>query len=115
MPKAAGSIGSSQGCLLLTSGVGTRCLLVDLNNWSTYPTLSIGVIVASLRAAGIGVEVLCPLSHDVPAFFREKPETAAFQLMRRIHFATRPSMVWARDSARRLRTWWMNRPHPRVI
>jgi anaerobic magnesium-protoporphyrin IX monomethyl ester cyclase len=35
----------------------TKALLVDLNNFGRYPTLAIGYLVASLRAADYDVEV----------------------------------------------------------
>jgi hypothetical protein len=38
----------------------TKALLVDLNNFGRYPTLAIGYLVASLRAADYDVEVLSP-------------------------------------------------------
>lgn len=53
-----------------------RALLVDLNNFSRYPTLSIGYLTAILRNAGHDVEVLSPLFfgvHGFPRQVREKP------------------------------------------
>lgn len=53
-----------------------RTLLVDLNNFSRYPTLSIGYLAAILRNAGHDVEVLSPLFfgvHGLPRQVRERP------------------------------------------
>jgi len=53
-----------------------KILVVDLNNFSRYPTLPVGLIVAVLRHAGIGVQVLSPLARGVqgyPRLTRAKP------------------------------------------
>lgn len=92
-----------------------RALFVDLNNFSTFPTLAVGILVASLRNTGFEVEVICPLAHDVPAAEREKRETFKDDFMRRVHLSTHPLMRQPRDLARRMRLWWRNRPHPRVL
>lgn len=92
-----------------------RVLIVDLNNFATFPTLAIGLLVASLRAAGMHVDVLCPLSHDVPAVARERRETSVDHWLRRLHLTTNPMALGVRDAARRARSWWQNRPHPRVV
>lgn len=92
-----------------------RAVLVDLNNFSTFPTLAIGSLVASLRNAGFDAEVLCPLAYDVPAAEREHRETLADHWQRRIHLSTAPAFRWGRDAARAARTWWRERPHPRVL
>ena len=96
-------------------GKRRRVLIVDLNNFATFPTLAIGLLVASLRGAGFEVEVLCPLSHDVPARTREKQETHVDHWLRRVHLTTNPWLLRARDFARKSRTWWLHRPHPRVV
>ena len=92
-----------------------RVLIVDLANFATFPTLAIGMLVASLRGAGHQVEVLCPLSHDVPAVTRERRETNLDHWQRRLHLTANPLLLSLRDAARRVRAWWQNRPHPRVI
>ncbi len=61
------------------------------------------------------VEVLCPLSHDVPAKLREKQEGWRDQVQRRVYFSTNPAMEWSRRSMRKLRSWWVTRPHARVL
>lgn len=51
-------------------------LLVDLNNFSRYPTLSVGYLAAILRNSGHRVEVLSPLFfgvHGLPRQVRERP------------------------------------------
>lgn len=53
-----------------------KALIVDLNNFSRYPTLSVGYLTAVLRAQGAEVDVLSPLSfgvHGFPRRVREKP------------------------------------------
>jgi radical SAM superfamily enzyme YgiQ (UPF0313 family) len=92
-----------------------RVLIVDLNNFATFPTLAIGLLVASLRNAGFEVEVLCPLSHGVPAITRESRERRIDHWIRRIHLTSNRFMLGARDMARKLRSWWVNRPHPLIV
>ncbi len=94
---------------------GQRALFVDLNNFSTFPTLAVGILVASLRNRGYEIEVICPLAHDVPAAEREKRETMKDDVLRRMHLSTNPLWRRPRDAARRLRLWWRNRPHARVL
>src|SRR5690606_37899696 len=53
-----------------------RTLLVDLNNFSRYPTLSIGYLTAILRNAGHEVEVLSPLSFGIHGFPRQVRENS---------------------------------------
>ena len=53
-----------------------RALIVDLNNFSRYPTLPVRLIVAILRIAGVATDVLSPLARGVkgyPRLPREKP------------------------------------------
>jgi anaerobic magnesium-protoporphyrin IX monomethyl ester cyclase len=53
-----------------------RVMVVDLNNFSHYPTMSVGLIVALLREAGIAVDVLSPLARGVrgyPRLTRARP------------------------------------------
>ena len=47
-----------------------RSLVIDLNNFSRYPTLPVGSLVAVLRASGIEVEVLSPLARGVKGYPR---------------------------------------------
>ncbi|HKK31268.1 MAG TPA: radical SAM protein [Alphaproteobacteria bacterium] len=92
-----------------------RVLIVDLNNFTSFPTLAVGILVAGLRGAGHDVQVICPLAYGVPASFREGKENPVDAVKRRIHLSTSPSFRKVRDFARDTRQWWINRPHPRVL
>ena len=48
-----------------------RVLLVDLNNFSRYPTIAIGYLAAILRSAGMRVDVFSPLQVGVTGVPRE--------------------------------------------
>lgn len=53
-----------------------RVSIVDLNNFSRYPTLSVGYLSAILRDREVSVDVLSPLSfgvHGFPRKVQEKP------------------------------------------
>jgi radical SAM superfamily enzyme YgiQ (UPF0313 family) len=89
-------------------------VVVDLNNFSTFPTLAIGILLASLRTAGFEATLLSPLADDVPAVERERPDRYLDHVARRLHFATGP-MKAARDAARAAYYWRQNRPHPKVL
>ncbi|WP_066721745.1 B12-binding domain-containing radical SAM protein [Sphingomonas pituitosa] len=90
-------------------------LLVDLNNFATFPTLAVGILTASLRNAGHDARLLVPLAHDVPAAERERVEWRLDHWMRRLHLSTLPLARGVRGAARSLRYWWRQRPHPRVL
>lgn len=92
-----------------------RALIVDLNNFSTFPTLAVGLLVAALRNAGAEARVICPLAYGVVAVERERRETFADQIARRIHHTTWRPLRKVRDQARRLRAWWQARPDERVF
>jgi hypothetical protein len=47
-----------------------RALVIDLNNFSRYPTLPVGLLVAVLRSSGIEVDVLSPLARGVQGYPR---------------------------------------------
>lgn len=47
-----------------------RALVIDLNNFSRYPTLSVGYLVATLRNHDVKVDVLSPFSRGVKAYPR---------------------------------------------
>ena len=106
---------SSEGQEGSQSKRALRIALVDLNNFSTFPTLAVGLLVASLRNAGHEVEVVVPLAYDVPAAERERRERRIDDLKRRVHLSTRRSFRMLRDGARDLRHWWNNRPHRVVL
>src|SRR6056297_1525893 len=88
-----------------------RVQIVDLNNFTSFPTLAVGILVAGLRGAGHDVQVICPLAYGVPASFREGKENPVDAVKRRIHLSTSPSFRKVRDFARDTRQWWIN---PRI-
>jgi radical SAM superfamily enzyme YgiQ (UPF0313 family) len=90
-------------------------LLVDLNNFATFPTLAVGILVAALRNAGHRVSLMCPLSHDVPAAVREYRESRLDDIKRRLHLTTSPMLKQLRNVARSFYYWRDEKPHPRVI
>jgi len=92
-----------------------RVAMVDLNNFATFPTLAVGILVASLRKAGFDVEVLSPLDHDVPAAERERQEWYGDHLHRRLRLSSNRVVRIARESSRTLRRRWTEKPHSRVI
>ena len=92
-----------------------KIALIDLNNFSTFPTLAVGILVASLRNAGHEVEVVVPLAYDVPAAERERREHRLDDFKRRVHLSTRSSFRIVRDQFREIHHWWNNRPHPTVL
>lgn len=99
----------------VAAGSGHDILLVDLNNFASFPTLAVGIIVASLRNHGYRVKLISPLAHDVPAAERERAETYADHIVRRVHLSTFAPLVTVRDGLRQARHWYTNRPHPRVL
>ena len=92
-----------------------RAAVVDLNNFATFPTLAIGLLVAGLRNGGFEVDVLSPLAHDVPAAERERREWRADHWQRQLRLSTHPLIRSTREGSRRLRQWWKGRPHGRVL
>jgi anaerobic magnesium-protoporphyrin IX monomethyl ester cyclase len=94
---------------------GMRLLIVDLNNFASFPTLAIGLLVAALRGRGHRVDVLCPLAHDVLATERERRETRIDHIRRRIHLSDWEPFLGLRDILRRLETTRVERPHPVVL
>ncbi|QMW21474.1 B12-binding domain-containing radical SAM protein [Sandaracinobacteroides saxicola] len=90
-------------------------LIVDLNNFASFPTLAVGILVAALRNAGHHVKLLVPLAHDVPASERERAERPHHHWMRRLHLSTAPGIAWLRDGARAAWYGWQRRPHGAVL
>ncbi|MGN7867266.1 B12-binding domain-containing radical SAM protein [Paracoccus sp. 22332] len=90
-------------------------LLVDLNNFSTFPTLAIGLLIAALRNTGQTVELLSPLAHDVPAAARERQENVFDHLRRRISLTDMPQAYALRDLLRKAYRARHERPHPTVL
>ena len=104
-PSAAGA--SAAGPL--------RVLMIDLNAFSSFPTLAIGLLTASLRRAGHAVEVISPLDHGRPTAERERRETLVDHLKRRVHLSMlRPAMP-VRDLMRGLRRTVRERPDRRAV
>lgn len=92
-----------------------RVLLLDLNNFSTFPTLAIGLLIASLRNRGHRVELLSPLAHDVPATARERQENILDHLRRRVSLTDLPQAYVLRDLLRKAYRARHERPHPIVL
>lgn len=114
--RAAHQVGAAEIRPEAAAGTtGRRILMVDLNNFATFPTLSIGILVSSLRNAGHQVRLLCPLAYDAPAAERERNETPVEDLMRRVHLSTNPLLQTARSLAHRVYIWGTERAHPVVI
>ena len=65
---------------------GARVLLIDLNNFSRYPTIAIGYLAAALRGAGMHIDVLSPLAHGVNGVVREPPETRLLHAGRKLNY-----------------------------
>ena len=94
---------------------GRRLLIIDLNNFASFPTLAIGILVSALRTQGHQVEVLCPLAHDVLATQRERRETLIDHIRRRVHLSDWTPFLVSRDTLRRLETTRVERVHPVVL
>lgn len=92
-----------------------RVLIVDLNNFATFPTLTVGVLVAALRQDGHEVQVLCPLAHDVPAAVREKQEGWFDHFKQRVHLTESRWLRIPRNIGRKMREGWVERSHPIVL
>ncbi|MET3709605.1 radical SAM superfamily enzyme YgiQ (UPF0313 family) [Sphingomonas trueperi] len=111
----AAIVPSSAATVEAASATRYSALLVDLNNFATFPTLAVGILTASLRNAGHDARLLVPLAHDVPAAEREHVEWRFDHWMRRLHLSTSPMVRGVRGAARGVRYWWRQRPHPRVL
>jgi radical SAM superfamily enzyme YgiQ (UPF0313 family) len=97
------------------NGSTRRALIIDLNNFSTFPTLAVGLLVASLRQGGIPTEVLCPLNFGIRYLPREHTDTLKDHLARRLHHASWRPYLWASDTARAVRARWMSRTDRRMV
>jgi anaerobic magnesium-protoporphyrin IX monomethyl ester cyclase len=74
-----------------------RVLLVDLNNFARYPTLSIGYMTAVLRAAGVTVSVFSPLMVGVGGVTREvRPHRLSLIVSKLNHHAATSRSDWVR-------------------
>lgn len=92
-----------------------RLLVVDLNQFTSFPTLSIGLMVAALRRRGHGVQVICPLALDVHAAERERRETVLDYFHTRIRLSDISGVRALRDIVRGPREWLANRPRKIVM
>ena len=92
-----------------------RALLIDLNNFASFPTMAIGLLVAALRKDGHEVEVLSPLAHDVPGTARERPEKLQDHVRRRVSLSSWAPALSTQRLARRAWRWRNRRPHPTVL
>jgi len=52
-----------------------RALIIDLNNFSRFPTISVGLLAAILRSADVEVSLLSPLARGVKGYVRVPRET----------------------------------------
>jgi anaerobic magnesium-protoporphyrin IX monomethyl ester cyclase len=104
------SDGGRQGTILL----GRQVVLVDLNRFTSFPTLAVGILTAALRARGCAVRVICPLALDVPAAAREREERLWDHLHRRIRLSDNRTIRWLRARARAPREWLAERPRAAV-
>lgn len=105
----------NQGHDIFNVQVKPRVLMVDLNNFSSFPTYAIGLLIAALRNKGHRVQLLSPLAHDVPAIERERQETIVDHVQRRIHLADWKPFIGVRDFLREAHARIRERPHPTVL
>jgi anaerobic magnesium-protoporphyrin IX monomethyl ester cyclase len=61
--------------------------VIDLNNFSFYPTMSVGYLSSYIRGAGYDLKVLSPLSQGIKTRKREKVETRFDYFISRIRFS----------------------------
>lgn len=90
-------------------------VFVDLNNFASFPTLAVGILVASLRNAGHHVRLLVPLAYDVPSSVREKADNIYHHFQRKIHLSTNPSLRALVNGVRSAYYWYHRRPHGVVL
>ena len=67
-------------------GSGVSVLLVDLNNFTLYPTIPVGSITAALRVNGHKVRLFSPLSAGVSGFRRQRRAKAGGHLVDQARF-----------------------------
>ena len=98
-----------------TTSHAHRILIVDLNNFASFPTLAIGLMTAALRERRHRVEVLCPLAYGVPAVQRERRETPVDHLKRRIHLSDAALFRSARNMLRGVHHYRLERCDPVIL
>lgn len=64
-----------------------KITLVDLNNFSFYPTISMGLVAKYIRDCGFNLKVVSPLSQGIKSRKREKVETKFDYYRSRIVFS----------------------------
>ncbi len=76
-----------------------RVLLVDLNNFARYPTISIGLLTAILRRNSFQVDVFSPMSTGVTGVIREKPVSRWGLAIERLKFRSAMSgNTWVKSA-----------------
>lgn len=65
-----------------------QVLLIDLNNFARYPTISVGLLTSILRRESFRVDVFSPLSTGVTGVIREKPVPRWGLFVERMKFKT---------------------------
>ena len=91
-----------------------RAIIVDLNRFTSFPTLAIGLLTAALRARGCSVRVICLLALGMPAAVREREEGWKDDLRRRIRLTEVPVVRRFRDASRPIREWFGHRTGSKV-
>ncbi|MBC7481109.1 MAG: radical SAM protein [Rhizobacter sp.] len=77
--------------------IESKILLVDLNNFSRYPTLSIGYLTAVLRKASNQVSVFAPLMLGVHGTAREaRPHRFSLSVAKLNYLAASSKLAWVR-------------------
>ncbi|HSH05778.1 MAG TPA: radical SAM protein [Anaerolineae bacterium] len=80
-----------------------RVLIIDLNNFGHYPTLSVGYLTAILRQEGYEVELLSPLAQGLAGVTREpevKPWSGIDHYVR--YYTATSSSAWLRRLYQRI-------------
>lgn len=96
-----------------------KVLLVDLNNFARYPTLSIGYLASILRKAGYEVGVFAPLMIGIGGVARESRSGRLYLLVSKLNYLVATlAPLWMRLLRSRLASWWrsgISRNHTTVI
>lgn len=75
-----------------------KVLLVDLNNFARYPTLSIGYLAAVLRKVSVQVSVFAPLMLGIHGTTREaRPHRFSLAAAKLNHLAATSRLAWVRS------------------
>ena len=82
----------------------THVLIVDLNNFARYPSLSVGYLAAVLRQAGHRVSVFAPLMIGIGGVQRERPVAWYGVHVERLNYRmATSSSAWVRGFRNRLK------------